>query len=315
MPSIVGTFPGQPEPIHFRIKRGYDKTEVSGKEWLQVEGILTHSLCSSKVELVRFKNCDLSVGFFPRAVACFPNLIRLDLEGSHFTVLPECIQEFRFLQKLYVDYCMYLEEIRGIPPCLTYFSALSCKSLSPRSISFLHNQELHENGKACFVIPGETIPGWFEHRSRGGSISFWFRGNSFPGNALLVAILLKDDIQYYPILVTPTVTVNGKEVSFGFRTCEMEELFVFNMSSANFDYIEAASFENEWNHAEISYKVKQIFLMFDEGTSSRYPYYIPQGEDYFDVSTDKVAREIGIHLLKQKSSSIREDIRFTSPYK
>ncbi|MED6203783.1 hypothetical protein PIB30_002546 [Stylosanthes scabra] len=172
----------------------------NGKEGLQVEGILTHSLCSSKLESLYLNNCELSDGFFPLTVAWFPNLTMLDLSGNNFTILPECIQEFRFLWQLNVDNCKHLREIRGSPPFLKNFSALGCKSLSPKGTSVLLNQEPHEDRWIHFAMPGR-IPRWFEQHSRVPSISFWFRGNDFPGNAILLAILLTNDFHCNPIKV------------------------------------------------------------------------------------------------------------------
>ncbi|XLR24754.1 hypothetical protein S83_052654 [Arachis hypogaea] len=96
----------------------------------------------------------LSDEFFPLALACFPNLEHLDLIGNNFTVLPECMQEFRFLYWINVDDCKHLREIRGIPPCLSVFSAVNCKSLNPEGTGMLLNQELHEGGSTEFMMPG-----------------------------------------------------------------------------------------------------------------------------------------------------------------
>ncbi|KAL1318988.1 hypothetical protein AAHE18_15G245400 [Arachis hypogaea] len=60
------------------------------------------------------------------------------------------------------------------------------------------------------------------------------------------------------------------------------------------EYWEAPYFERGWNHAKLSYEA-----------SDGYKGMVP-GES--------IAKEIGIHVLKQESSSI-EDIRFTDPYK
>ncbi|MED6203785.1 hypothetical protein PIB30_002548 [Stylosanthes scabra] len=294
MPNVIAMMP----QLSTLVMKGGDNKEgkVSGKremEGLQLEGILTHhSLCSSKLRTLDLKNCELSDGFFPLAVAWFPNLTMLDLRGSYFTILPECIQQFRFLWYLNVDECEHLREIRGVPPCLRYFSALNCKSLSHRGTGVLLNQELHENGPIQLVMPGR-IPRWFEQRSRGPSISFWFRGKYFSSNALLVAILLTDNFHCNPIYVLPFVTINGKEFPLRHRT-RMEQLFVFDLSSIT------NSSKNGWNHAKFSYTAI-------EHSDGKY--------DYHDVQIESIAKEIGMHARKQKKSSIMQDVRFTDPYK
>ncbi|MED6203786.1 hypothetical protein PIB30_002549 [Stylosanthes scabra] len=284
-----------------------NKGKVSGEQekeglQLQVEGILTHSLCSSKLKTLHLNNLKegLSDGFFPLALAWFPNLTLLDLRGSNFTILPECIQEFRFLKGLNVDNCEHLREIRGSSPCLTYFTALNCKSLSHMGTSVLLNQEPNRS-VVSFTMPGR-IPRWFEQRCRGASISFWFRGNEFPIEALCIAILLRDELHCNPIKVTPILTINGKQVSSRWRP-QVDQLLVSDLSDRVGYYDRALLFENEWNHAKLSYKAQQL----SKGT-----YGI---DEYHDVQIDSIAKEIGVQVRKLKRSSIMEDIRLTDPYK
>ncbi|XLS58624.1 hypothetical protein HN51_008379, partial [Arachis hypogaea] len=179
----------------------------------------------------------------------------------------------------------HFQEIRGIPPNLKEFSALNCKSLSQRGTSVLLNQQVHEGKSTHFVMPGESIPRWFEWCSSGPSISFWFRGTEFPSKSLCIAILLKHDIHSPPLQVKPIVTINGNQVSHGFGR-PMDQMSIFNMNK-HFDYKEI-HFERGWNHAKLSYKVYGRYL---------------------------IAKEMGMHILKQESSSTMEDIRFTDPYK
>ncbi|XLR65812.1 hypothetical protein S83_016484 [Arachis hypogaea] len=143
IPSVICMMPS----LDFcNINLGGNKGRVSEEQEDGLHGILTHSLPSSDMEHLSLKNSNLSDDFFPLAIAWFPNVEFLDLTGNNFTVLPKCIQQFRFLEILKVDDCEHLREIRGIPPCLTEFSAVNCKSLSPRGTSVLLNQvSLHFN--------------------------------------------------------------------------------------------------------------------------------------------------------------------------
>ncbi|MED6176905.1 hypothetical protein PIB30_092809 [Stylosanthes scabra] len=166
----------------------------------------------------------------------------------------------------------------------------------------MSGQEPHEDLCIQFLMPGR-IPRWFEQRSRGPSISFWFRGKCFPDYALCVAILLRDDLHCNPIKVTSILTINGIVLS-GRYTIQMEQLLVSSHLSfglGGFDYRRALLFENEWNHAEFSYKAQQR----SEG----------EYDVYHDVQIQLIAKEIGMHVQKRKSSVIMPDIRFTDPYK
>ncbi|MED6181139.1 hypothetical protein PIB30_016664 [Stylosanthes scabra] len=174
---------------------GNNKGRVSGKLEEGFQGMLTRLLPSENLTSLFLENTNLSDEFFPLAVAWFPNVEWLDLRGNNFTSLPECVQQFRFLRKLTVNDCTHLREIRGIPPNLEYFSAVNCKSLSPRTKHLLLNQGWYEDRSTTFLIPGERIPRWFEQRCSGGTcIYFWFRGTIFPAKSLCVAFLLNDHI-------------------------------------------------------------------------------------------------------------------------
>ncbi|XLR24760.1 hypothetical protein S83_052660 [Arachis hypogaea] len=291
IPSVICMMPS----LDFcDIELGGNKGRVSGEQEEGLHGILTHSLPSSHMRRLYVRDSNLSDDFFPLAVAWFPNVISLVLGGNNFTVLPECIQQFRFLKELLVNDCKHLREIRGIPPCLTNFSAVNCKSLSERGTSVLLNQQVHQGRSTHFVMPGGSIPRWFERRSSGACISFWFRGTKFPYNALCFAILLKDDFPS-PLELRPIVTINGNLGSYRFERA-MDQLFIFNLNSD--PYYEALHLERGWNHAKLSYEAYKNY------------------EDHKEkVPSESIGKEIGMHVWKEESSSIMEDIRFTDPYK
>ncbi|XLS95272.1 hypothetical protein HN51_071280 [Arachis hypogaea] len=291
IPSVIGMMP---RLFLCDIELGGNKGRVSGEQEEGLHGILTHSLPSADMRRLSITNSNLSDDFFPLAVAWFPNVISLVLGGNNFTVLPECIQQFRFLKELLVNDCKHLREIRGIPPNLEFFSAVNCKSLSERGTSVLLNQQVHQGRSTHFVMPGGSIPRWFERRSSGACISFWFRGTKFPYNALCFAILLKDDFPS-PLELRPIVTINGNLGSYRFERA-MDQLFIFNLNSD--PYYEALHLERGWNHAKLSYEAYKNY------------------EDHKEkVPSESIGKEIGMHVWKEESSSIMEDIRFTDPYK
>ncbi|XLT60535.1 hypothetical protein HN873_053139, partial [Arachis hypogaea] len=154
--------------------------------------------------------------------------------------------------------------------------------------------QVHQGRSTHFVMPGGSIPRWFERRSSGACISFWFRGTKFPYNALCFAILLKDDFPS-PLELRPIVTINGNLGSYRFERA-MDQLFIFNLNSD--PYYEALHLERGWNHAKLSYEAYKNY------------------EDHKEkVPSESIGKEIGMHVWKEESSSIMEDIRFTDPYK
>ncbi|MED6107802.1 hypothetical protein PIB30_017692 [Stylosanthes scabra] len=263
---------------------------------LQMEMILEkliHCIPSSDWINCCFQNINLSDDFFPLAVVWFPNVSSLNLSGNNFSVLPECIQQFHLLRELIVNDCEHLREIRGIPPKLERFSAINCKLLSPWGTTVLLNQDVHEGRSTRFVMPGGSIPRWFERRFSGASISLWFRGTKFPNNALCVAILLKDYISV-PIEISLTVAISGNEVCYG-EQARVNQLFIFNLNLQRYHHI--LTLQKGWNHAELSCKARYNNSM--------------------EVSSiEFIVKEIRMHVWKQKiGSSIIEDIRFSDPYK
>ncbi|XP_058722614.1 disease resistance protein Roq1-like [Vicia villosa] len=132
--------------------------------------------------------------FLSVALTLFSNVETLNLSNSDIKILPECIKKCCFLKNIYLDGCIYLEEIRGIPPNLKRLS-LGGDLLTSSSKSMLVNQELHEAGGTEFRFPSsqsELIPEWFEHQSRERSISFSFR-NNFPSLVFYFSFISMDE--------------------------------------------------------------------------------------------------------------------------
>ncbi|KAK2421687.1 hypothetical protein QL285_032290 [Trifolium repens] len=83
------------------------------------------------------------------------------------------IGECPLLGSLILNFCMYLREIKGIPPTLRHEN----EALTSSSRSMLLNQELHVPRSTEFSMAGTArVPEyWFEHQSMGPSTSLWFR--------------------------------------------------------------------------------------------------------------------------------------------
>ena len=132
-------------------------------------------------------------------------------------------------------------------------------------------------------MPGERIPEWFDHQSRGPSISFWFR-NKFPGKVLCLVIGPMDDDSG---MLISKVIINGNKYfrGSGYFMMGMDHTYLFDLQIMEFEDNLYVPLENEWNHAEVTY------------------------EGLEETSTPK---ECGIHVFKQESSM--KDIRFADPY-
>jgi hypothetical protein len=244
------------------------------------------STVSSNVEHLSLVRCKLSNDFFSTDLTWFRTVKKFDLAGNNFTILPECIKEYHLLRVLILDYCKYLQEVRGIPPNLKIFSAMRCESLT--STEMLLNQELHEAGSTMFCLPGSRIPDWFEHCRSGQLISFWFR-NKFPAIALcLVSAPLS-----LMLPIDPIVIINGNKSELDYQNrgddvywVKPHHTYIFDLQQKfKFkDNLDESLLENEWNHVEIMYKYQ---------------------------NNHSVLIEIGIHVFKQRNRM--EDIRFTDP--
>ncbi|RDX58063.1 TMV resistance protein N, partial [Mucuna pruriens] len=253
------------------------------------------SSMSSNVKCLCLSGCNLSDDYFPMVLAWFGNVKELELSSNNFTFLPECIKECHSLTLLNLDNCERLQEIRGIPPNLEFFSAGNCKSLSFCCSAMLLNQELHEAGNTMFCLPGARIPEWFEQQSIGPLLSFWFR-NKFPvmDFCFVIGPMDKDSILFRPIM-----TINGNTVEIQFLT---EKRFCFDFPALDDhiliigtkyikfgDNMDKVLSKNEWNHVVVSI-----------------------GIDFEPSPKEMIVKQSGLHVIKPKSSM--DDIQFTDPY-
>ncbi|KAK2419789.1 disease resistance protein RUN1 [Trifolium repens] len=99
------------------------------------------------VEYVYLLDSNLSL-CLPMVIKWFTNMTQLNLSGSDFRILPECLKEFTSLHSLTLDDCHSLEDICALPPNLGILSALKCKSLNSSSKSMLVNKISHESRRA-----------------------------------------------------------------------------------------------------------------------------------------------------------------------
>ncbi|KAL2334262.1 hypothetical protein Fmac_015475 [Flemingia macrophylla] len=279
------SFPNLPQLQQINVTQGVPKENESAKR-------VSSSTVFSNVQRARLRSCNLSDGFFPTVIPWFANVKELDLSSNNFTIIPECIKQCQFLTRLYLDNCERLQEIRGIPPNLKYFSAIKCLSLTASCRSMFLSQELHEAGNTVFYLPGTKIPEWFECQTEGASISFWFR-NKFP--AIAICLVIGPVGQYSSpedgYLFRAIVVINGNKHAFLFEDLwmGMDNTCLFDLQEMKLeDDLDEELSENEWNHAEIIYE---------------------------NLSSIPIILQSGIHELKRETSMGLGDILFIDPCK
>ncbi|XP_039689130.1 disease resistance protein RUN1 isoform X3 [Medicago truncatula] len=226
------------------------------------------------------------------------NVKFLSLSRCNFKILPEYLNECHLMRTLVLNFNDHLEEIRGFPPNLKYLEAIGCKSLSSSSRRMLLSQQLHEAGCTNICFPNGTegirIPDWFEHQSRGQSISFWFR-KKIPS---ITSIIILPDVQY--ISFRFNFFVNGYECTVPKHEFKLPyflgHTYLFDMNlEENIELcniVHIALLKNEWIYVE--FKVQ----------FSRMP---------ADVVQRLRSTEMGIHVLKEKNNT-NEDVIFINPY-
>jgi hypothetical protein len=133
------------------------------------------------------------------------------------------------------------------------------------------------------------IPEWFEHQSKGPSISFWFR-NKIPSIALFVVSKSMDDKSLQSEFHSQRVImfVNGDQYFLDerngvYRIIEQDHTYLYDLHLQGRN-MEKSLLKNEWNHVKVMYKNKMM---------------IP------------VLIESGIHVFKYEGSM--EDVQFTNP--
>ncbi|CAJ1958406.1 unnamed protein product [Sphenostylis stenocarpa] len=266
---------------------------------------------------------------FPEILGKMEKITELVLEACDIKELPFSFQNLTGLQTLELRFCgrlrlpssivmmpklaqiiaweskgwLFPKQVEGEEKVSSMVSSnVDCIRLSGCKLSDEFVQialKLHEAGNTMFQFSGAMFPEWFEHHSRGPSYSFWV-GNKFPAIALCITIG-PTHLKYVEI-VGPIMVINGIECSLDEEDdpylCMLpDHTYLFDLQQIFFaDYLDRFVSENEWNHVEITYLVKQRFNKKDKHVIS-------------------VFIENGIYALKQRSSTEDILIQFTDPHK
>ncbi|KAL4317339.1 hypothetical protein AHAS_Ahas15G0375200 [Arachis hypogaea] len=247
--------------------------------------------CSTPTCLDLF-HCNLSDNFLGIFLARFPNVQELKLSHCDFTILPACIKNCHFLRILDICYCENLKEIRGIPPKIEELDATGSTSLSCWSRELLLNKKLHEEvGKKKFILPGTSIPSWYEHQSSGQPISLWFR-NQFP--AISLSFLFKEEFETHGVILPQLKLVTNGNQHESLRFPTIFDYRPGHISIYDLEDIAGEQFQqNEWNQAVVY-------------VSNSYEYFMRR-----QLRPEEMGNvEIGVHIIKERSSM--NDIQFTN---
>jgi Leucine-rich repeat (LRR) protein len=88
---------------------------------------------------LRLKHNNLSEQDVQVVLSMWTNVKYLDLSNNNIKILPECLNQCQ-IERLTLDGCKYLEEIRGIPLNLGWLFARGCKSLTSSCTRMLLSQ-------------------------------------------------------------------------------------------------------------------------------------------------------------------------------
>ncbi|KAJ6290516.1 hypothetical protein OIU78_026288 [Salix suchowensis] len=160
-------------------------------------------LCS--LEVLSLRVCHLRDGALTENIGCLSSLLSLDLSGNDFVSLPRSINKLSRLEMLILEDCRMLESLPEVPSKVQTVNLNGCirlkeipdpiKLSSSKRSEFLclncwelykHNDQDNmgftmlerylqglSNPRPGFgiIVPGNEIPGWFNHQQKGSSIS------------------------------------------------------------------------------------------------------------------------------------------------
>ncbi|KAK2367575.1 disease resistance protein RUN1 [Trifolium repens] len=257
---------------------------------------------------LRLKHNNLSEQDVQVVLSMWTNVKDLDLSNNNIKILPECLNQCQ-IERLTLDGCKYLEEIRGIPLNLRYFSGIGCKSLTSSCTRMLLSQE-HAGPLYAMSLPSilKMIPDWFEHQIRGSSISFWFR-KQIPSISCIILLL-----DPKPSLITFELNVNlfvngNKHCLYGMHLfgdqlpqgyTYLSNLIMSLCMMEIFPYCQELKQEilkNEWIHVEV-----ELMHKISDDDSIENPY----------LSVGNT--QMGIHVFKEKET-MEADVIFSNPYR
>ncbi|KAG2384989.1 uncharacterized protein HKW66_Vig0120810 [Vigna angularis] len=194
--------------------------------------IVPHGIKLTSLEYLCLRDCR-SLAVFPEILAPMEKLKFVDLEGTAIENLPLSFNNLKGLQSIHLNRCKRLEN-----------NALS---------------NIIQITRKFYVLPGERVPEWFDHSTKGNSLCFWFR-RDFPSITVCAILGVLDNIEG-PFFVKFNffVTINDIEIPFLFDfnyILDTDHMFMFN----NFTYpmkLDCGGLvsENEWSYGEVLFVI------------------------------------------------------------
>ncbi|KAI9379505.1 hypothetical protein POPTR_017G104901v4 [Populus trichocarpa] len=237
-------------------------------------------LCS--LEVLGLRACNLREGALPEHIGYLSSLRSLDLSQNNFVSLPKSINQLSELEMLVLEDCTMLESLPEVPSKVQTIYLNGCISLKtipdPIKLSSCKRSEFiclncwelyNHNGqdnmgltmlerylqglsnprpRFGIAVPGNEIPGWFNHQSKGSSISVqvpnWSMGfvacvafSAYGERPLLRCDFKANGRENYPSLMC--ISLNSIQLL-------SDHLWLFYLS---FDYLKEVK---EWKHGSFS---------------------------------------------------------------
>ncbi|XP_011011965.1 PREDICTED: TMV resistance protein N-like isoform X2 [Populus euphratica] len=294
------------------------------------------SLCS--LEVLGLRACNLGEGELPEDIGYFSSLRSLDLSQNNFVSLPKAINQLSELEMLVLEDCTRLASLPEVPSKVQTVNLNGCINLKtipdPINLSSSKRSEFlclncwelyNHNGQDSMgwtmlqrylqglwnprpgfgiAVPGNEIPGWFNHRSKGSSISVQVPSGSM-GFVACVAFNANDE--------SPSLfchfNANGREnypspmcINFKGRLFS-DHIWLFYLS---FDYLKELQ---EWRQESFS-NIELSFHSYEQGVKVKNCgvcllsslYMKPQTSAHFIVTS------------KEAASSYKDSLAFSSSY-
>ncbi|XP_061340635.1 TMV resistance protein N-like [Gastrolobium bilobum] len=226
----------------------------------------------------------------------FPELKTVRLGDSNLTILPACINECQNLKRLDLSNSKQLGEIGGLPPNIVEFVANNCTLLKDdcSTLNKLIKSQVIHSRIQFYVLPGQTIPEWFDHTSKGHSLCFWFR-KEFPCLTVSAVLGVVDNTEHpFDVHFKFCFKINDIDMPlFNYKNnLEGDHIVIFNYITNPMDLDHGGLLsENEWNYGEVLFVIKP---------------------DSPDSGSSGSIQRIGV-LVNQTFIS-KGHVRFTNPY-
>lgn len=160
----------------------------------------------------------------------------------------------------------------------------------------MYDQAFHETGEKSVMLPGSSIPEWFDHRSSERSISFYAR-ERFPSICVCAVFGVLEYLPHH-FLVNVCLIINGHKTILSqcsSRSIVKEHVWMFDLR--NLIDRRETWLERGWNHVEISCEDCQDEHLMAEADHG--------------VRRMTIVKWYGIHVYRQENNTM-ENVLFTS---